>query len=253
MLKAATKTGSPKTPAKVGNVRVIGTASHVCEILNCFNAQRSTLSLTEVAQTIGLKPSSVYQLLKTLALHDYLTYDDRTRRYGLGGNIARLVGVYRVSNSLVNMAMPYLNALREMTTETSALQIRVNDTRYCVAQLLSTYPMKMVLEENHAYPLKHEASSLVLRAFSSDWQTQKNRSAIERVRKDGFAVGRGTVHEGAVAIYAPVLDGAAIIMATIGIHGPAIRITDRVLAQHTRAVVSAAKKLSAQIEVDLRF
>jgi len=99
---------------------------------------------------------------------------------------------------------------------------------------MSTYPMKMVLEENHAYPLKNEASSLVLRAFSSDWQIQKNRTALDRIRNDGYAVGRGTVYEGAVAIYAPVLDGAAVCMAAIGVHGPATRITNAVLP-NTRA------------------
>lgn len=203
--------------------RTIGTARHVCLIFDCFRPERDALRLTEIARLVGLQKSSVYRLLQTLVAMDYLAFDRADRHYRLGANIARLAEVFRAKTSLAAVARPFLERIRDATNETAALQIRNGDMRHCLVELPSTQQIRMIVGENNPYTAKKGASGRVLRAFATDWEQQRDRALLKRVRDAGFAVSRGEYIDGAIAVYAPVFDARQQIIAALGIHAPAFR------------------------------
>jgi DNA-binding IclR family transcriptional regulator len=227
--------------------RTIGTAHHVCQIFDCFTAERSALSLTEIAEDVGLRKSSVYRLLQTLVLDDYLAFDPHSRRYRLGRKVALLVTAYRSNNSLSAIARPFLEEIREATRETSALQVRDGNVRYCIAELPSPELIKMILGENVSYSAKNGASGRVLRAFSAEWSRQRDRAALKAVREAGHAVSFGEIIPGALAIYVPVCDASGVAVAALGIHGPAFRIAKPAIGSIAARLTRAAQEICGRL------
>lgn len=234
-------------PQRTGQTRTIGTAHHVCQIFDCFTAERSALSLTEIAAEIGLRKSSVYRLLQTLVLDDYLAFDPHTRRYRPGRKVGLLVTAYRSKNSLSSIAYPFLEQIREAIRETSALQVRDGDVRYCIAELASPELIKMILGENVSYSAKNGASGHVLRAFSHEWSRQRDRAALKAVRAARYAVSFGEIIPGALAIYVPVCDASGVAVAALGIHGPGFRIAKGAIGGIVSRLAGAADEISARL------
>src|SRR5579875_3225384 len=178
--------------AKGASMRPVGTAVHVCRIFDCFSARRRALNLTEISASLGLAKSSVHRL-------------PRTRRYRLGERVGGLAEVYGRQTSLATIARPFVERLRDATRETAGLQVRDGDERYCVVEAQSPQSIRMTVGENVRYALGRGSSGHVLRAFSADWAQARDHLALRRIRAAGYAISRGEVIPGAIAIYVPVL------------------------------------------------
>lgn len=237
---------SPARPA-----RTIGTALHVCQIFDCFRAERDALRLTDVTLLIGLQKSSVYRLLQTLVGAGYLSFDRSDRRYRLGQAIGQLVETYRAKTSLSDVARPFLESIRDETLETSALQIRDGDLRFCLVELPSPQSIRMVIGENRPYSTKKGASGHVLRAFAADWNEQRDRVHLKRVREAGYAVSRGEQIEGAIAIYVPVLDRRAHLVGALGVQAPAFRNPPETVARILDLLGATATQLARSVDTAL--
>ncbi len=225
--------------------RTIATAQHVCRILDALSQQRSA-TLTGIARSVALRPSSVHHLLKTLEQHEYVTFDANRRMYTLGAAIARLAGA-NPRETLSDLSRPLLAQVRDATGETAALQLRDGDVRYCALELPSTQPIRMELTETARYPVSRGASGDVLRAFSCGWRSEGNRAALLRVRRDGYAISHGSLLRGAVAVYVPVIDRSGEAIAAIGVHGPEFRMHDADVAGIVRRLQAVAGDIAQRV------
>ncbi len=227
VVKASVSVNGRDLPLSAGAKEpLVSTASHVCQILDCFSVAVPALTLTEIARAIGLRKSSTLRLLRTLAAHRYVTAEPVSRRYRLGERIGNCAQVYAASTSLASLARPYLQRLAHRTNETATLQTRSGTERQVVIQVESMHPIRVVIDEHRRYPLHAGAAGHVLRAYSADWRCHRDHAALARIRADGFAVSRGEVVEGAIAIYVPVVDaGATFAQFVVGLQAPAFRVT----------------------------
>lgn len=230
--------------------RTIGTALHVCQIFDCFAHDRQALRLSEITLAIGLQKSSVYRLLQTLVASEYLAFDRTDRRYRLGLRVARLADVFRAKATLGDVVRPVLRHVRDATRETAALQIRDGDSRFCLVEMPSPQSIRMVLGESRPYPSKKGASGHVLRAFSSDWDGQRDRGHLKRVRDAGYAVSRGELIDGAIAIYVPVFNSRNQLVAALGLHGPAFRNPPESVERTVALLASSARGLAAIVDAE---
>jgi len=228
--------------------RTIGTALHVCQIFDCFGPDRDALRLTEITQLVGLQKSSVYRLLQTLVGTGYLAFDRSDRRYRLGASIDRLADVMRAKTSLGEVARPFLERVRDATHETTALQIRDGDARFCLLELPSPQSIRMVLGEKTSYSAKKGASGHVLRAFAADWNEQRDRAHLKRIRDAGYAVSRGELIDGAIAIYVPVFDAHARLVAALGVQAPAFRNPPETVERIVALLAENARELAAHVD-----
>lgn len=225
--------------------RQVGAALHVCQILEAFTAEEPNLTLTQLATRVGLRPSSVLRLVRTLASAGLVTFDRPARRYRLGSMVTRLASVYRASHTLVSLALPLLVALRDETRETAALHVRQGQERLCLLEAESCHPIRMRLELERSYPLDAGAAGHVLRAFSADWEQQPDRPRIDLVRSRGWTVSRAEVIPDSIAVCVPVIGPSGALLAALGVHGPAYRIADEQLPHFVACLSAAAQELAA--------
>jgi DNA-binding IclR family transcriptional regulator len=234
------------------NERLVGAAAHVCEILDCFSLEQPTRSLTEIAAVLGLQKSSVHRLLRTLVVHRYLAVDPGTRRYRLGERIASRARVYAAAMNVAMLVRPYLERLSAETGETATLQERRGDERRVVAQVASSQAIRFVDDDSRSHPLTPGATGYLFRAFAPDWDEQADRTKLARVRADGYAVSRGEITDGAIAIYVPL--GASEerpLRYALGVQAPEFRVSASKLKTIVTKLRRAATELGEAISAEL--
>jgi IclR family pca regulon transcriptional regulator len=83
------------------------------QVLGLFNSARKSLSLKDVAASLGTNPSSAYRFANTLVALKYLSKDPKTRLLSLGQKAYRL-GLGLVSSfSLLDIVKPFVDEVNE--------------------------------------------------------------------------------------------------------------------------------------------
>jgi len=85
------------------------------KVLSTLSGERSRLTLSEVAASLGVTRSSAYRLLYTLGHLGFVEYDARAKSYTLGPEVLALGYGYLASRDLIDVAMPHLVRLRDRT------------------------------------------------------------------------------------------------------------------------------------------
>ena len=234
------------------------------DVLECLAASAAGLSLTEVAQQIGMAKSSVHQLIGVLAARGYVRRD-AGQRYCIGvkawevGSRATVVEIGRV-------AEPYMAGLVREVDEGVALGVLDGAHVVCIQIAESAQVVRVhnrVGERNPAHSL---SNGLALLAALDDEEvlarlprklekltprTLDSRSALlaelRRVRERGYAVCRGSwrLDVAGVAVAVRGADGRAVAGVSIALP------VERLSAAHLKRIAAGLLKTAAGIEAQL--
>lgn len=230
--------------------RTVNAAVHVCKLLAEFRTDRTGLNLQELTDALGLSKPSVHALAGTLVGEAVLRYDARERTYRLGPAVASIASAYRASTSLVRVMQPFLERLQEKTGESAALHVREGREYACIAQVASDEPIRMELKVGQRFANGVGAAGKAMAAVSARG-ARTSGEEYARIRKAGYAVSRGDVIEGAIAIYAPLHDVAGDLIGAVGVHGPAFRIPEPAIIRIAAEVTSVAAHARSAIATGL--
>jgi len=100
------------------NESSVGTLARGLDILALFGRQGPELSQKEMSDALGLPLPTVHRLTAVLAERGYLERDERSRRYRLGLELARLIPALLSGLRLPDLVRPHLRALASKTGET---------------------------------------------------------------------------------------------------------------------------------------
>ncbi|MBL4666969.1 MAG: helix-turn-helix domain-containing protein, partial [Sneathiella sp.] len=180
----------------------IGSVERALTVLNCFDRQQTSLTLTHISNETGYYKSTVLRLTEQLIAYGYLMRDtDKT--YKLGSSIGRLGAVYQSTHSVENDILPYLQELSDKTEESSSYIILRGDMRVCQLQVNSKHRIRLHLEQGEELALNRGASARLLRAFRGDiWD------GCEEIKACGWAISVGE-RDPDVASVANVLIGSS--------------------------------------------
>lgn len=218
-----------------------------------------TRTLTEVAQAAGLTLPTAYRMIKALQRESFLTHDSATGRYSLGPavmDLARVVLQRADEDELVSVALPHLERIRAVTSETVGLHVRVADSRVCVAELVSRQPMRAATGVGRTHPLDAGAASHVLMAWTpergagrsgADASGRRLDRIAADVRRDRYATSVGETIAGAAALAIPLFDSRDDVRAAVNITGPSTRWTPTLMRRHLPAVRSEIAEIEAQL------
>ena len=172
-------------------------------------------------------------------------------RYALGGEVARLHGLYAASFSLDRVVMPVLRQLVAATGESAAYHVRQgqapNQTRLCLYRVDSPHPVRDHIRAGDVLPLHQGTGGRVLSAFGAGDDSRKPTPAEKRVqariRADGFMTAVGDRLAEVAGISAPVFHADGTIAASLTLTMPAHRFDER----HVGKVLAAARQLSGRV------
>lgn len=229
-----------------------GTAAvdRALSLLAAFRPGDASLSLAELAERTQLYKSTALRLLASLE-HAHLLQRLDDARYALGGEVARLHGIYAASFSLDRVVMPVLRQLAAVTGESAAYHVRQGQAphqmRLCLYRVDSPHPVRDHIRAGDVLPLHRGTGGRVLSAFGAGDDgrkpTQAEKRVHARIRADGYMTAVGDRLTDVAGISAPVFHADGAIAASLTLTMPAHRFDER----HVGKVLAAARQLSGRV------
>ncbi len=228
------------------------------KILDLMGQAEDGVSITEVAGTMGIDKGSASRLIATLAKYGYAEKDNETRRYRLGPMVVSLSRMVLLRNPLRETAKPFLRQLMDLTGECSHLAVASQGKVLYIDQVESPASLRVNAQVGTIAPMHctalgkallaygEEEPQQPLEAFTARTITDTNmlKAHIEQTRKQGYAVDDEEYDYGVRCIAVPVFDFRDKVIGSIGISGPAARVTLDRLPELARQVVAVGKELS---------
>jgi IclR family transcriptional regulator, acetate operon repressor len=242
---------------KIKSVRAVDRA---IEILKCFSVEKPSMSVLEIQKKVRLSRPTLYRLLHTLTEKGLVRADGEPQRFSLDYGVAQLGHVWMSALNVTAAAEPIVMRLRDQTSETSALYILRGDLRACVLEMTSQHILSITQGVGRSEHVSRGASGKAILAFMSEEQsasamrslppaTDRKRliEHLVKVRKDGFALSRGEIVVGAVAIAAPFFDRSGCVAGSIRVAGPEARVDEDWIARSAKLLVASASELSVAL------
>src|SRR5699024_587892 len=129
-----------KTVPKTSQVQSL---SRALLLLECLADSDIGLTLTEVAASLSLAPSTTHRLLNSLRSHEFVDVDEGL--LSIGVNAFAIGNAYLKKRDVVAQSRPFMKRLVAETGETSNLAILEQDRVVYVGQVESPQTMRMVV------------------------------------------------------------------------------------------------------------
>lgn len=236
--------------------------------LEVVAAAQEPLSISEIAVELGLTRSSTFRLVYTLVQMGFLAESGKSKHYELGPRVLNIGFAYLASQSIIEMAKPELERLRDLTSVTSHLAIRdERDVLYlgCVQtrsgflsnmnvgsrvpafaspmgwyllSQLSDQELGRLMGKGPFQPLTDQTPTTL----------QELAETIRRVSGQPCFVSHGVLEAGGASVSAPVFDHEGRVVAAIDISGPNSAFEmDQIEIRYAEAVVDSAQRISARL------
>ncbi|MFD3683294.1 IclR family transcriptional regulator [Nocardiopsis sp. NPDC058631] len=232
----------PTTPAPQPDTRTSKTLHNGIEVLELLSRSPHGLSVTEVAEGIGVHRTVAHRLIRTLEEHR-LCKRDAFKRITLGPGLVALAESVEVD--LREVARPVLTDLAEAQGATAHLVVPEGEDE---ARAL------MVVEPRHARahiafrtgrvdPLDKGSAGLAL--LSAMPPRPGERKEVALARRRGYAVSHAEVTNAVTGVSAPVISPRNGPVASIGIS--VLELDDP--APFGEAVVEAARRIAGMVHL----
>ena len=237
--------------APVSTNATFQSAERVLTLLASFEEGKPELSVTEIAELLGVHKSTASRLAATLERTGFLARYGM--RYRLGVEIMRLGTLALRSADIVAAMQPAMEKLSQVTGETINLAVPAGPDVLNIAEVPSTYILSCSGGWIGRRTRPHAvANGKVLLAFGAIPMpaslerytdcTITDPAALETemlaVRRDGYAMAVAELEDGLVAVAAPVFSPGGGCMAALSICGPAFRMPPEKLDELGRLCAS---------------
>lgn len=235
--------------------------SRVLSILEAFEQDGPSLSLSQVAELTGLPTSTAHRLVGELEEWGALARDD-TGRYHVGLRLWELS--QSAGRRLRDTARPYLQDLFSLTQETSHLAIREQNEVLYVDRVYSTKRVPRASRIGGRLPLHATAVGKVLLAHEEPWfrdaylrgglepRTQRTQvdpaqlaAELDRIAAQGYATTQEEARAGACSIAVPVHGRSGVVEASIGL--VLLATQSSTLTRHLPVLQGVATRIEAAI------
>jgi DNA-binding IclR family transcriptional regulator len=240
-------------------------------VLECYIREGAfSLGFAELLEGSGMSRASLHRTLSEMTENGFLVQPTRRDEYRLGPFLRSAAALASAVTSVVDIARPHMERLRDECRETVVLAELHGAHVVPVARADGLHEMRMNQEVGKRYPAHAGATGKVLLANLPPDEldgligggrldrlteaTVTSRSKLDadlrRIRESAVGVSHGERVADAVAISAPVFDAAGRCVAALTISGVASRYEAERLDEDSRAVRDAADAISIDLGWD---
>lgn len=232
-------------------------------VLLCFSGNRPIWKVAEIADELGLTPSSAYRYVGLLRETGLLEPVDGNAYRVTDKVIALAEASESGRSSLIDLALPIMTTLRDEIGETVLIARRSGESAFCVERVESRRSVRLQFERGQAMalhagsmprlllsymPLHERARYLerVLPSLSAESRAAVSDEALDRTAKLGNSESMAEIDEGIWGCAAAIRHGHEVI-AVLGTAGPAYRLDSNRRAEIRRTIVEGAARISELI------
>lgn len=225
--------------------KTIGSVIKAVEIINYIAESDQEMGATEISEGLGYGVSATYHLLNTLKESNFITQNERTKKYQLSLKLWQLGMKAFSQNNLGTALRQFLTKLKKETGETSNLTVLDRKSIVYIAQEESDKLIKMFTKTGATAPLHCTASGKIFLAYMDDVKreeilkdyimtrftkntiTTKKQLLLElkEIKDKGYGFDIEERDEDVSCIAAPIFGTNGEVLACISISGPHTRFT----------------------------
>jgi len=237
-------------------------------LLSHFTEDRTVLSISDLSALAHLSTSTVYRYLVTLRSQGFIEVDARPGYYRLGLKILDLSRAIK-RRTTISLSLPVMEDLANQTGESILLCARYGQKGTCLEKVEGRHNLRVSYARGEPFHLHAGATGKVLLACLSNKEVaaiirdvglpaftkntitdlEKLKTDLAKIRKAGFAVSNGEMHEGVRAIAAPIYNGRRKVIADLTVGAPVHRLEGLRIEETVRMVIEAARKITEQMSV----
>lgn len=256
---------------KPSQVKTIQSVNRALDIMDALQGADGPLTLTELAELLKLNKTTVFHLIKTLELRNYVAMDQKTSRYSLGLKVFRLGQAVEKKTAILTLALPLMRKIRDKYNETLHLGLfqESGDTIHAtyVEKVETTNPIRLESRIGHPVPLHCTALGKLFLSFLSPERLSKVMGEepftrytattpttydvlvkeLETSRSRGWFFDNQEFQDNVYCIAVPVLDGMGAIVAGISISMPARRLPKNMKSRIVDDMVAMSRELSMKM------
>jgi len=253
---------------KSSKAEMVESLARGIRLMECFSVRRPSLSLTEIAEEMGIPKPSAYRLAATLVSTGCLQYDPDTKRYRLGIKTLEFGHACLAGLGFPDAAQPILEELVHRTRESASMAILDGDEIVYVARVASRRVMSVNLSVGARLPAHCTSMGRILLAGLDEdefrrWldraeltaytqftitDKQKLAERVRLAREQGYTVTSQELEMGLTSAAAPVRDAHGKVVAAINVSTFTSRYTDVELSEKVvPTLVEAAQTISSAL------
>lgn len=235
-------------------------------VLRCLGSCSGGLTLSEIAERLGLSVNFVYRVTQSLVAHGYVVRDAE-KRFGIGAQMLALCQPVVDDVPLAEAALPAMRWLSEQTGEAAHLGIISGHEGIVLERVIGRALIKFYVERGTRFPLHTSGPGKVMLAFMPEaerdeviagmkferfqpWTISNRRDflkCLDDARQKGWAVDAGEHLEGHHCLGAPILDTDGNAIASLWISGPSQRLSEERLVKLAPVVKKAGAMASTAL------
>jgi DNA-binding IclR family transcriptional regulator len=238
--------------------------SRAVRVLEAFTAEEPELTVTELARRSGLHVATASRIVGQLAAHGLLSRS-ADRRVGIGMRMWELASRASPARSLRDAAMPYLEDVHAVVGHHAQLAVLDGDEVLFLERLSARDAVINYTRIAGRLPPHASSSGVVLLAYGPPALAERVlsrplarytaattttgadlRALLDRVRRQGYVLLAGHVHEDATGIAVPVRDGLGEVVAALSVIVPA----DDRAASAVPVLLAAARGIGRSLGAD---
>jgi len=236
-------------------------------ILEGLAAAPGGLGLSDIAQIVGLAPSTTHRLLQALHKQGYIIQDAELGLWKIGVKTFQVGNTFLEARDFVASARPYLRQLTRDSGETANLAIRDEGMAVFLAQSESPQMMRMITRLGSRAPLHASGVGKALLAWLPEREIERIlqsrglnrvtentldtparlRESLATIRRQGYACDREEHAIGLNCVAASLHDQDGLPLAAISVSGPVARIPEMRLVELGGLISRAAREISEQL------
>lgn len=221
--------------------RGVAAVDRALRIVAALEAEPMPRTLSELSRATDMHKSTILRLLESLQDAGYVVKVEGAK-YALGPTVMRLGMAYERTNPLRHQILPVMRRLVERGTESPSFHIRQSPLeRLCLFRLDSNHPTLDRVHAGDRLPLHRGAAGKVLLAFG---HAPAEGEAMERIRRECFAVSLGERDPSCAGVAAPVFSGQSLLLGALSLSGPRERFRPIEVEAMREPLIEAARELS---------
>lgn len=260
----------PRKAARAANDEALPSNSLVrlLDILNLFTRAAPAWSSEDLIRSQGVSRSTGYRYIKALSDAGLLAAVSNGH-YILGPRIIQLDHQIRQCDPLYLASADVLEPLVAETGCAAQVCALFSSSVLCVRQVLAPDSPPNIMGRGQSRPLFLGAASKCILAYlrphqlkslygkhaktiaaaglGADWDSF--RTALARIRNDGYVTTVGEVNPGIFGLSAPIFNSNGFILGSLGITTAATKISREDINRFAKLVIAAAAEVTAHIGV----
>lgn len=137
-------------------------------VIEAFDSSAPSMTLSRIAEKVGLSPGSARRVLVTLSQLGYVDYNKSDRRYHLAARTLQLGYSYLVSLPALNLIQPRLAELSDRLGESCSIMVRDGREVVCVARATAKRLQRDYMAVGTRFPAHASPSGKILLGGLSD-------------------------------------------------------------------------------------